>query len=163
MRLNPLPALLPVPLASWATNTLYSLGCPGMVLSTLNRQNWLALLQLIGDIRRVRRLRTLLQRWGVDFNVVRSTIDDGRHEIPGLTRRPISHRCHMRNLFNELFTFRAKENFSAKENFITEGFQQCIARRNGRLETNHVTIHSTSTSKTAGKYRASFFTTIWFR
>ncbi len=28
----------------------------------------------------------------------------------------------MRNLFKELFTFRAKENFSARENFLTEGF-----------------------------------------
>jgi hypothetical protein len=28
----------------------------------------------------------------------------------------------MRNLFNQLFTFRAKENFSAKENFLTEAF-----------------------------------------
>jgi hypothetical protein len=28
----------------------------------------------------------------------------------------------MRSLFNEFFTFRAKENFSAKENFLTESF-----------------------------------------
>lgn len=28
----------------------------------------------------------------------------------------------MRNLFNDLFTFKAKENFSAKENFLTESF-----------------------------------------
>jgi hypothetical protein len=28
----------------------------------------------------------------------------------------------VRNLFNQLFTFHAKENFSAKENFLTEAF-----------------------------------------
>src|ERR1700675_1089354 len=36
----------------------------------------------------------------------------------------------MRNLFNELFTFRAKENFSAKENFLTEGFAYFLQRDN---------------------------------
>lgn len=34
----------------------------------------------------------------------------------------------MRNLFNELFTFRAKENFSAKENFLTESFAYFLQR-----------------------------------
>jgi hypothetical protein len=34
----------------------------------------------------------------------------------------------MRNLFNELFTFRAKENFSSKENFLTEGFAYFLQR-----------------------------------
>ena len=36
----------------------------------------------------------------------------------------------MRNLFNELFTFRVKENFSAKENFLTEGFAYFLQRDN---------------------------------
>jgi hypothetical protein len=34
----------------------------------------------------------------------------------------------MRNLFNELFIFRAKENLSAKENFLTESFAYFLQR-----------------------------------
>ncbi len=34
----------------------------------------------------------------------------------------------MRNLFSELFPFRARENFSAKENFLTEGFAYFLQR-----------------------------------
>jgi hypothetical protein len=34
----------------------------------------------------------------------------------------------MRNLFENLFTFRVKENFSAKENFLTEGFAYFLQR-----------------------------------
>ena len=34
----------------------------------------------------------------------------------------------MRNLFNELFTFRVRENFSAKENFLTETFAYFLQR-----------------------------------
>jgi hypothetical protein len=34
----------------------------------------------------------------------------------------------VRNIFRELFTFRAKQNFSAKENFLTESFAYFLQR-----------------------------------